>query len=308
MLDVKVSLFFIICGFVTSFISNILGLGGGWIITPMLHLWGLPMPVAIGTSLFSMVGSSFSSVWKHYKLKRIDPKLSGLLCIGSVSGVQLSSLILKELPAGSVSENLRWLFIAFLTMMVFSLLYQSPEPSRKAGPWNIKNNRMMQYIFIVIIGGVAGILSGLLGVGGGFIVVPLMIYSLNLPKEKVVAASAISILLASMTGTIKYSNMGLISFDYGGSLIAGGIFGGYWAAVVLAKFKDIHMKSLLIQSLTLMILSLVLKQMRLDEYAKILCFITAGSLFLRMLYILREQARASRIAAVSPEMPDRNAN
>jgi uncharacterized protein len=292
MLDLDVGLFFVVCGFITSFVSTILGLGGGWLITPMLHLWGLPMQVAAGTSLFAMLGSSFSSVWKHHSLKRIDPTLSALLCLGSFTGIQVSSFMIKNFSTDSISENLRWLFIAFLTTMACSLLYKSPKPSTQTSFFiNPENNPTLQYLFITIIGGLAGILGGLLGVGGGFIVVPLLMYALKLPKQKVVAASALSILLASLSGSVNYGFMGLIRFDYGCSLLLGGVFGGYWAASIFSKFKDIHMRSLFIQSLLLMIASLVLKQMRYDDYGKILIFITAGSLFLRMLFIIREQSK-----------------
>jgi uncharacterized protein len=223
-LPVNVLLIFGI-GAAIGFISGLLGVGGGFLLTPLLIFIGIPTAVAVGTGAAQVVASSSSAALAYWRRNQVDLKLAGvLLCggaLGSALGVWIFSLLQR---LGQLDLIIAVSYAAFLGLVGGLMLVESvrtmanrrrgrPSPLRAAGqrgwinrlPLRIRFRRSQLYVSaipIVSLGLGIGFLGALLGVGGGFLVVPALIYFFRVPTSMVIGTS-----LVQIVGTMAVATM-----------------------------------------------------------------------------------------------------
>ena len=224
--EISVNLFLLLAlGGIVGFLSGMFGVGGGFLMTPMLMMIGVPPAVAVATEANQIVASSVSGALAQYRRGNVDVKMGIILLIGgiigSVVGVQLVK-ILREM--GQIDLVIKLTYVAMLSIIGTLMLIESlhalrkvkssrSTPRRKPGqhnwihklPFRMRFRRSKLYISVIppiLVGVAVGLLAAIMGVGGGFIMVPAMIYMLRMPTNVVVGTSLFQIGFVTINTTI----------------------------------------------------------------------------------------------------------
>lgn len=214
-------------------IGAILGLGGGFIIVPMLvFVFGLPAQVAAGTSLvalvFTALSGTFGYTWQH----RIDYKLGFSLAVASAPGAVLGSVASTYLSSSVVTG----LFGCFMIFVSIYVAVGTPVKSSQAvaDGWyrhlvdrdgNEFEFRVKHLTFAYPLVFLAGVLAGFFGVGGGALQVPVMILLLGVPVEIATATSALMIGVSALSGAITHMQLGNVAYEFAPFIIVSVILG-----------------------------------------------------------------------------------
>ena len=224
--EISVNLFLLLAlGGVVGFLSGMFGVGGGFLMTPLLMMIGVPPAVAVATEANQIVASSASGAVAQYRRGNVDVKMGLVLLvggiIGSVIGVQVVK-ILREI--GQVDLVIKLTYVAMLSIIGSLMFIESLNalrkrkagkagPARKPGqhnwihklPFRMRFRRSKLYISVIppiLVGVAVGLLAAIMGVGGGFIMVPAMIYMLRMPTKVVVGTSLFQIGFVTINTTI----------------------------------------------------------------------------------------------------------
>ncbi len=268
--ETSVNLFTIFgMGAAVGFLSGMFGVGGGFLITPLLMLSGIPAAVAVATGANQVVASSVSGTITQWRRGNVDFKMGTLLLLGGIIGATIGVQIIKLLEeTGQVELVISLLYVFFLSsvgllMLVESLRVMQRSRSGKAPsarrpgqhnwihglPFKLRFNRSKLYISAippVMIGFSVGLLSGILGVGGGFIMVPLMIYLLRMPTKVVIGTSLFQIIFVAGFTTVLHAAANyavdlLLAF----MLMIGGVIGAQFGVSAGQKLRGEQLRALL---------------------------------------------------------------
>lgn len=248
--------------------SGIFGVGGGFLMTPMLIFMGVPAPVAVGTEANQIVASSVSGALAHFRRGNVDLKMGLVLLIGGIIGSTFGVSLFKFLSAlGQIDVVIRLAYVVFLGIIGALMAYESVKSiwrTRKPGagrrklhehrwfhglPFKMRFRRSKLYISALLplaIGILVGLLAAIMGVGGGFIMVPAMIYVLGMPTSVVIGTSLFQIVFvtANVTFLQAYQNQ-TVDILMGLFLIVGGVIGAQVGTRVGAKLPGEKMRFLL---------------------------------------------------------------
>jgi uncharacterized protein len=216
----------IILVFVIALVFSMFGQGGGSVYTPVLFLFGYPVLLSVSTSLVLNLVTSVSAGYIFYRHGMIDFKRALLF----VPGIILGSL------TGSVIDNLHvisttfllWLFVAFLILAGARMIYSYREKGQEKDVPTGFSKRM--YALIITVSFLVGLLSSMLGVGGGIIIVPFMVYICKYPTRWAAGASHLIISFSALFGVIGHSAFGNLDLRLilgtGLAVLIGGNIGG----------------------------------------------------------------------------------
>lgn len=248
--------------------SGIFGVGGGFLMTPLLIFMGIPAPVAVGTEANQIVASSVSGALAHFKRGNVDLKMGTMLLIGGIIGSTFGVSLFKWLSSlGQIDMVIKLAYVVFLgiigsLMMIESIKAIRHTRSPSAGrrrlhehhwfhglPFKMRFRRSKLYISALLplsVGAFVGILAAIMGVGGGFIMVPAMIYVLGMPTSVVIGTSLFQIVFvtANVTFLQAYQNQ-TVDLLLGLFLIVGGVIGAQIGTRVGAKLPGEKMRFLL---------------------------------------------------------------
>ena len=248
--EMPVNVFLIVgLGAAVGFLSGIFGVGGGFILTPFLMFWGIPPAVALATQSPQIVASSVSGVVSHWRKGHVDFKMGGvLLCggfFGSIGGIHLFNALKA---AGQADLFIALAYVIFLGSIGGLMLWESvhavrqgagggSRSHRSAGahhwvhglPLKVRFHKSKLYISAIpplLLGLLIGVLSVVMGVGGGFILVPAMIYLLRMPTSVVVGTSLFQVVFIGAFSTLLHAITNQsVDAILAGLLIAGGVVG-----------------------------------------------------------------------------------
>ena len=259
-------------------LSGIFGVGGGFLMTPLLMFVGVPPGVAVATGANQIVAASISGVLAHWRRGNVDVKMGVVLLIGglvgSTLGVSLFSL-LKQI--GQVDFVVQICYVVFLGIIGGLMLIEAVQsmistgvtkPKKKrernwthALPFKMHFRRSRLYISVLMplgVGIFVGILSAIMGVGGGFVMVPAMIYLLRMPTVVVVGTSLFQIIFVTANVTFLQSVQNqTVDIVLALVLIFSGVIGAQFGARLGAVLKGEQLRGLL----ALMVLAVSLKIM-----------------------------------------------
>ena len=216
---------FLILGMSVGILSGMFGVGGGFLMTPLLVLLGIPPAVAVASEANHIVGSSLSGTIGHLKRKAVDIKLGNLLLIGGIIGSFIGIGIFNSLmKVGLVDLLITLTYFLFLTGVGSFMLYESldslgylkKKKRRKTYhhswimglPFRMRFKKSGLYISIIpplLVGFVVGILASIMGVGGGFIMIPAMIYIIRMPTSVVIGTSLYQIIFVTAIVTLLHA-------------------------------------------------------------------------------------------------------
>ncbi|MCA0996238.1 sulfite exporter TauE/SafE family protein [Alloyangia pacifica] len=245
--EVSVNVFLLFgLGGIVGVLSGMFGVGGGFLITPLLFFMGIPPAVAVATGANQIVASSISGVLAHFKRKTVDLRMGLVLLAGGLVGAALGVWIfnlLKEM--GQVDLLVRLCYVVFLGIIGGLMFVESLNAifkSRKGAaskrrhhgwvhglPFKMRFRTSGLYISAippVLVGFSVGVLAAIMGVGGGFIMVPAMIYLLGMPTKVVVGTSLFQIIFVSAFTTLLHASTNYtVDILLALILILGGVIG-----------------------------------------------------------------------------------
>ena len=254
-------------------LSGIFGVGGGFLMTPLLIFMGIPPAVAVGTEANQILASSVSGVFAHWRRGNVDFKMGAVLLIGGLIGSTFGVFLFKMLrEMGQIDLVIMLSYIVFLGSIGCLMLIESlrtMQRSRSLGsrrklhqhnflhglPFKMRFRRSKLYISALLpllIGTVIGILSAIMGVGGGFVMVPAMIYLLGMPTAVVVGTSLFQIIFVTANATFLQATLNqTVDVVLALLLIVGAVIGAQLGTIVGAKLRGEQLRGLL----ALMVLS-----------------------------------------------------
>jgi uncharacterized membrane protein YfcA len=191
--------------FVSSFILTMVGLGGGLIFSPLFVLLGFPLSTAVSASLFLNGTAALSAAVTYYRKKMIDVRTAIPLLISSTAAAPFGAMLTHIIPVQLFSGMLAVVILVAALRMIFS--------GKAAENASIKSVRY-RVIGGAAIGVVIGIMAGLLGIGGGVFIVPLLIYVLRMPTKISAATSIFIVVFSSFSGFIAHASMTSIDWKF----------------------------------------------------------------------------------------------
>jgi uncharacterized membrane protein YfcA len=226
--EVSVNAFLLLgLGGLVGVLSGMFGVGGGFLMTPLLFFIGIPPAVAVATEANQIVASSFSGVLAHLRRKTVDFKMGTVLMLGGLLGAAIGVVLFNHLKSlGQVDLLVKLCYVVFLGIIGGLMFFESlrairrtsrnvapPKKSRQRGwvqklPLKMRFRTSGLYISIIpplIVGVFVGILAAIMGVGGGFIMVPAMIYILGMPTKVVVGTSLYQIIFVTAFTTLLHA-------------------------------------------------------------------------------------------------------
>lgn len=256
-------------GAAVGFLSGMFGVGGGFLMTPLLIFYNIPPAVAVATEANQIVASSFSGALAHFRKGTVDVKLGLMLLVGGLIGSTAGVYIFSALRTlGQLDLIISILYVVFLGSIGSLMTIESlraiqrsrtsgVSPGRKPGQHNWihglpfkmrfrKSKLYLSAIPVVALGMLVGLLAAIMGVGGGFVMVPAMIYLLRVPTNVVIGTSLFQIIFVTAYTTIIQSTTNqTVDIVLAVILMVGGVIGAQVGAAAGVKLKGEQLRALL---------------------------------------------------------------
>ena len=256
-------------GLAVGFLSGLFGVGGGFLLTPLLVFYGIPSGVAVATTLSHITASSISGAVAQWKKRAIDFKMAGVMMagglVGTATGVWLFAVMRR---AGQMDLVVTLTYVPMLGIIGGIMLNESIKTlrARHSGnaptrihpvnhvwihglPLKARFRQSRLYISIIpplVIGFLVGALSAIMGIGGGFIIVPAMIYLLRMPTNVVIGTSLVQIIgVAIVTTLLQATSNYSVDIVLAAILVVGGVIGAQFGVRAGAKLRGEQIRLLL---------------------------------------------------------------
>jgi uncharacterized membrane protein YfcA len=268
--EISVNIFVLLAmGAAVGFLSGMFGVGGGFLITPLLIFYNIPPAIAVATGANQVIASSFSGALSHLKRGTLDFKLGSVLLaggiVGSTGGIYVFS-VLRSI--GQLDLFISLLYVVLLGTVGGLMLVESvnalrasrggnPLPLKRPGQHNwihrlpLKMRFRASKLFVSVIpvlalGAGIGFLSSIMGVGGGFIMVPALIYLLRVPTNVVIGTSLFQIIFTSAYTTFVHASTNYtVDIILALVLMIGGVAGAQYGAKAGQKLRGEQLRALL---------------------------------------------------------------
>ncbi|MHA1993882.1 MAG: sulfite exporter TauE/SafE family protein [Candidatus Hodarchaeales archaeon] len=243
------AVFAIVFSFFVGILSSALGVGGGFITTPSLIILGIDEAYAVGTALFMIIFTALSSTFAYSRQPGLIEFRSGLIIatttiIGSISGSITSSVLAVEDP-----QLFRIVFaVCLIPIAIKMILYPKERKKGSSAEEEIEHDDVIWYgyekreIYSTVLGLIAGFSSGLLGIGGGVVMVPILVTIGKMPMHKAVATSMFIMIFTSIAGAGVKFTQGQTHPDLALFLIIGIVLGAQVGARLVKRVNTIHLQ------------------------------------------------------------------
>jgi len=253
-------------GFGVGWLSGLFGVGGGFLLTPLLILIGLPSPVAVGSGANQTLGASVSGLIAQWRRGNVDVRMGMVLLVGgfagSAAGVQLFAWLRR---AGQVDLAVSVFYVVVLGTVGALMVRESVGAILRRGkarparlhehfwihglPFKMRFRKSRLYISVIpplLVGFLIGVLSAVMGVGGGFMLVPAMIYLLAMPTSIVIGTSLFQVVFVTANVTfLQAVQVGSVDIVLTLLLLAGGVVGAQFGAAMGGKLRGEETRALL---------------------------------------------------------------
>ena len=255
-------------GFLIGTVASMVGVGGGVFIVPLLTLaYGFSPPEAVGTSLATIIFTSLASTANYSRQKRIYYKTGLILALTTVPGAFLGAYltsIIEERILGLIFG----IFLFFVALrMILRLNFSRSEQSEeeKSADHTLVHSEdslfksRTNFLLGVMLSFFGGLSSGLLGIGGGSLLVPIMVMVMNMPMHITVATSMFTMIFTSTSGVIQHFSLGNIRFEHVLLLVLGTIFGAQLGAYTSKRISASNLRRIFGAVLVIVSIRMILK-------------------------------------------------
>jgi uncharacterized membrane protein YfcA len=256
-------------GVLTGVLSGIFGVGGGFLTTPLLIFYGVPPTVAAASTASQVTGASVSGVFAHYRRGGVDFQMGGVMVAGGVLGTGIGALLFRLLAQlGQIDTAINILYVLMLGSIGLIMARESvqalmaersgvPIPARKRRHHPLVASLPMRWRFYrsglyisplapLLLGVVTGIATMLMGIGGGFMLVPAMLYILGMSANVVVGTSLYQILFVTMVTTMMHAlTTKEVDIVLAGLLLLGSVTGAQLGAQFAQKASPVKLRLVL---------------------------------------------------------------
>ncbi|MHB9879446.1 sulfite exporter TauE/SafE family protein [Pacificimonas sp. ICDLI1SI03] len=242
-------------GLLVGITSGLFGVGGGFLMTPLLMFYGIPPAVAVASSATQVTGSSVSGAMAHWRRGGVDVKMGAVLVAGGVIGALLGSVLFRALQqVGQIDLTISLIYVVFLGLVGASMLIETVRTLRRQAKGgrpkqSRRQNRLISALpgkmrfrasglFIsplapLLVGMVVGILTFVMGIGGGLIMVPILIYVLGMSVGVVVGTSLFQIVFTTAAITLLHAVQSkTVDIVLAALLLIGGVMGAQLGAKI----------------------------------------------------------------------------
>jgi len=297
-------LLLLLIGTTVGVCGGFFGIGGAWIVTPALNIFGFPMPYAIGTDLAHMGGKSIVSTIRHGKFGNVDVRLAVSMIIGTTVGMELGAMLVMHLEKMGLAESvIRKIYVVFLFVIGSYVLYdylshvrsksgKGKASSDKAVPRetiaqklqrlnippmiNFKTSRIRCSLWLpVLVGLVTGMVASVLGVGGGFIRMPALIYLVGCPTLVAVGTDLFEVMITGAYGALTYGVKGRVDLVAAMWMLLGAAIGAQLGTVAVKYVRGYSIRLLFAVTIFVACASVLMKQLEFQMASSIL-ILTAG--------------------------------
>ncbi len=299
-------LLLLLIGFTVGVCGGFFGIGGAWIVTPALNIFGFPMPYAIGTDLAHMGGKSIVSTMRHGKFGNVDIKLGVSMIVGTTIGMELGARLVIHLESLGLAESvIRKLYVAFLFLIGSYVLYdylshvvrsrKVAEGKAPAGKPEVTIAMKLQRIKIppmihfptagiscsawlpVLVGFATGVVASVLGVGGGFIRMPALIYLVGCNTLVAVGTDLFEVMVTGAYGAFTYGIKGRVDLLAAMWMLVGAAVGAQMGTVAVKYVRGYSIRLLFAVTIFIACASVLMKQLQMQTSSSVL-ILTAGIL------------------------------
>ena len=259
------ALFMVVLGFVVGLLSGMFGVGGGFLTTPILIFYGIPPTVAVASATTQITGASVSGALVHMRRGGVDLKMGGVMIFGGLFGSVIGAIVFRLLQTtGQIDLVIGSLYVIILVTIgvimlkdaLVALGYLTRPDTTKTGarhnrwvaslPYRWRFHGSGLYISPVApfaLGFFAGTLTVFLGIGGGFILVPAMIYILGMPARIVIGTSLFMVLAVSAGTTMVHAiTTRAVDLVLAALLLVGGVIGAQYGALLTTRLKPDYLR------------------------------------------------------------------
>lgn len=256
-------------GLAVGVLSGLFGIGGGFILTPLLIFLGVPPSVAVGTGAAQVVASSVSGALSHWQRRNVDLKMGTVLIAGGIFGSTVGIRLQQILKAlGQLDFIIAAMYVVLLGVIGSLMLIESlrslkgakagPATSKRRGehhtilqrmPFKLRFRASKLYVSALpplVVGAFVGLLTAIMGVGGGFLLIPALIYMIRLPTRLAMGTSAFQIIfITAITTMMQATQNQSVDVMLAAPLIFGGVIGAQLGVRLGNRLKAEQLRLLL---------------------------------------------------------------
>ncbi|MBF0120941.1 MAG: sulfite exporter TauE/SafE family protein [Desulfobacterales bacterium] len=317
----------VLIGFSVGTIGGFFGMGGAWMVTPGLNILGFPMAFAIGTDMAHIAGKSMISTFRHSKFGNVDYKLGFIMIIGTMAGIELGAQLVMYLEKlGNVGTVVRWSYVVLLMLIATMVFYDYYKATKKknAGEvgehgaegitWyktlhKIKIPPMIHFkaagftcsAWIPIgVSFLTGVLAGFLGIGGGLIRMPALVYLIGCPTHIAVGTDLFEVMISGLYGAFTYALKGRIELVAVFVMLTGAAIGAQIGTIATKYAKGYGIRVAFGLAVLCCMISIILKEYKFDVASAVIILGTIGLICIYIIGIMvngaREELRAKKLA------------
>ena len=304
----------VLIGYSVGVIGGFFGMGGAWMVTPGLNILGFPMAFAIGTDMAHIAGKSMISTIRHSKFGNVDYKLGLVMVFGTMAGIECGAQLVMYLERiGQIGPVVRWAYVGFLlliSIMVFGdyakavknkrMGVQESEKGTEGFTWyktlhKINIPPMIHFkasgIYCsawlpIMVSFVTGALAGFLGIGGGLLRMPALIYFIGTPTHVAVGTDLFEVMISGLYGAFTYTLKGRIELVAVFVMLTGAAIGAQIGTVATKYAKGYGIRLLFGSAVLCCMISIILKQFKYETPAAVLILGTIGIICLYIMWIM----------------------
>jgi uncharacterized membrane protein YfcA len=290
-------------GFTVGICGGFFGVGGAWIVTPALNIFGFPMPYAIGTDMAHMGGKSIVSTIRHGKFGNVDVKLGVSMILGTAAGIELGAWLVMYLERLGLAETvIRQVYVVFLALIGSYVLYDylshvrrqrraaafgTPLVSGETIAQRLQRLRIPPMIHFgasgitcslwlpLLVGLSTGVVASVLGVGGGFIRMPALIYLVGCPTVVAVGTDLFEIMVTGAYGAFTYGRLGRVDLLAAMWMLVGAAAGAQLGTITVKYVRGYFIRLLFAITIFLACASVLLKQLEFQIPSSVLILTAA---------------------------------
>ena len=304
----------VLIGFSVGTIGGFFGMGGAWMVTPGLNILGFPMAFAIGTDIAHIAGKSMVSTIRHSKFGNVDYKLGFVMIIGTMVGIEVGAQVVMLLERiGKVESIVRWVYVGFLFLIATMVFYDYYKASskKKMGitdgdkgtegiTWyktlhKIKIPPMMHFKMAgiycsawlpIFASFLTGVLAGFLGIGGGLLRMPALVYFIGCPTHIAVGTDLFEVMISGLYGAFTYTLKGRIELVAVFVMLTGAAIGAQIGTVATKYAKGYGIRIAFGSAVVCCMISIILKQFKYANSAAVLILTTIGIICIYIIAIM----------------------